>query len=529
MYDLLFRNVEIIDGTGSARFRGEVGIKDDTIVAVGTELPERAHEVLDGRECVLAPGFIDIHTHSDFPLFIDPRGESKVRQGVTTEVIGNCGGWAAPLEGEARSTARRQLESFGFSDEIPWRDMTGYLEIMTGKDLGMNVAALVGHGAIRASTMNYDDRAPDQGEMQKMRRLLREAMEAGAFGMSTGIYYAPGSYADADELTDLCTVLAEYDGLHASHIRDESDYNIGLHRAIDEVLDITRRSGSRLQISHLKTLGPAVWGQAPELLKKLALARTEGLEVAADQYPYAASGSSITGALIPRWAQAGGREQLLGHLDNPEMRGKIGMEVQENLRRRGGADRLMIASYDPDTDLEGYTLEEAAQMKDTEPAEAALQLLAEADASFVSFVLQEEDVRTILGSEYVMVASDGRAVAADGPLSGGHPHPRYFGTFPRVLGKYCRDEGLLQLENGVHKMTQMPADRLGLTDRGTVRPGMKADLVLFSAEEIADRATFEKPKAYPAGIRSVLVNGQVVIREGKCTGRPAGQVLRRGQ
>lgn len=527
MYDIIFRRVQVADGTGKPSFEADVAVNGDTIAAVGEDLPGEARRTVQGHGRALAPGFIDIHTHSDFNLLVDHRAESKVRQGVTTEVVGNCGGGAAPVSGKGLSSAREQLERLGVDDDISWRTMGEYLDTLAERGISINAAALVGHGAVRAVVMGYEARRPTAGELASMGDQLRDAMDAGAFGMSTGIYYAPGSYAEIDELVEMCGVVAEYDGIHSTHIRDESNYNIGLMAALDEVLEVTRRSGASLQISHLKALGPAVWGQAPAILEKIEAARDDGADVAADQYPYVASGSSITGALIPRWAQAGGRPALLARIDDPAERDRLLREVNENIARRGGPDRMMIALYRPDRDLEGLTLEQAAVQRGLDPARAALELLREANASFVSFVMQEEDVMTIMQTDWVMVGSDGRAVATDGPLSAGHPHPRYYGTFPRVLGHYSRDHGLFSFEEAVRKMTSLPAERLGLDDRGRIEVGRKADLVLLRPADVRDLATFEEPKKYPAGIDAVVVNGSFVIDGDTHTGVKAGRVLRR--
>ncbi len=527
MYDIVFRRVQVADGTGKPRFESDVAVKGDTIARVGEDLPGGAHRIVEGDGRTLTPGFIDIHTHSDFNLLVDHRAESKVRQGVTTEVVGNCGGGAAPVSESGLGVAREQLERLGVGGDISWRTMGEYLDTLSGRGISINALALVGHGAIRSVVMGYDARRPRADELASMGEHLREAMDAGAFGMSTGIYYAPGSYAEIDELVEMCRIVAEYGGIHSTHIRDESNYNIGLMAALDEVLEITRQSGASLQISHLKALGPAVWGQAPAILEKIEAARDAGLDVTADQYPYAASGSSITGALIPRWAQEGGRSALLGRIDDATQRDRLLEEVNENIARRGGPDRMMIALYHPDRDLEGLTLEQAAVRRGLDPARAALELLHKANASFVSFVMQEEDVKTIMQTEWVMVGSDGRAVATDGPLSAGHPHPRYYGTFPRLLGHYSRDQELFIFEEAVRKMTSLPADRLGLGDRGRIQVGKKADLVLLRPADVSDLATFEEPKKYPAGIDAVVVNGSFVIDANTHTGTRAGEVLRR--
>ncbi len=528
MHDVLFTNVLIVDGSGEPAFKGEVAVTGDEIVAVGEDLGE-AKRTIDGEGRALAPGFIDIHTHSDFTLAVDPRGESAIRQGVTTDITGQCGQSAAPLTGEdALKIAREDMKRAGGDGDVPWRTVAEYAAFLEDQGIGPNVGIMIGHGAVRASVMGFADRGPTEDEMEQMKALVRQCIEEGAVGMTTGLYYAPGSYADSDEVSAICEVVKAMDALHSSHIRDESTYNVGLVAALEEVLEIARKSDVRTQISHLKALGPEVWGKAPELLKMLEDVRAEGFDVMADQYPYVASGSSITGALIPRWAQDGGRDALVQRIDDPEVRPKLLDEVRGNLKRRGGADRLQIALYPPERAYEGKRLSEVAETLGHPPAEAALELLREAEASFVCFVMEEADVDHIMGSDLVMVGSDGRAVAVDGPTSGGHPHPRYFGSFPRVLGLYSREKGILSLERAVQKMTSMPAERLRFADRGLLRPGYRADLVLFDPETVRDQATFEDPKQYPVGIDLVMVNGTVVLEEGQRTDALPGRVLRHG-
>lgn len=524
--DLVITGGTVVDGSGRPGQAAAVAVTADRIVYVGPE-PPLATRRLDALGMVVSPGFVDIHGHSDFTLLIDPRAASKVTQGVTTELVGNCGGWAIPLLNAAREVAEAGCRRYGAEDILTWTTAAEYRAELERARPALNVAFLVGHGTLRAAVMSFDDRAPGSDELERMGELLREALEAGAFGLSTGLYYAPGSYADADEVTALCRMVAARGGIHASHLRDEDSYSVGLLAALDEVLAIGRAAGVRTQVSHLKALGPGVWGQAPELLRRLECARRCGLDVACDQYPYVATGSSITGALIPRWAQEGGREALLARLSDPERRWELLVAVRANLARRGGAERLLIAGYPPRPEFEGALLSAVAGALGLEAAEAALELLSAADASLCTFVLAESDVDAIMPAAGVAVASDGYALAVDGPLAVGAPHPRSFGTFPRVLGRYVRERGLLRLEQAIHRMTGLPAGRLRLHDRGLLRPGFFADVVVFDPEQISDRSEFGRPFRYAQGIRWVLVNGEPVVAEGELTGVRAGRVLSR--
>lgn len=525
-HDLVITGGMLVDGTGSPARPACIGIDGDTIAYVGKDRV-RGKRAIDAAGSVVAPGFIDIHGHSDFTLLVDPRAASKLTQGVTTEVVGNCGGWAAPLVGAAREQARQLCARYGAEAMLNWTTMAEYLEELGRHRPAVNVGVLLGHGTLRAAVIGEDDRSPSDAELESMAGVVDEAMARGALGMSTGLYYAPGCYAATHEVTELCRVVARHGGLHSCHLRDEDSYSIGLLAALDEVLDIAAASGVRTQVSHLKALGPGVWGQGPALVEAIGQARAQGVDVAADQYPYEATGSSITGSLIPRWVEAGGREALLARLADPHQLPRVLEGIRENLSRRGGADRLLIAGYHPHRAYEGKTLAKVATELGCDPEEAACRLLVKADASLCTHVLDPADVAAILPAGFVAVASDGYALAADGPLAGGVPHPRSYGTFPRVLGYYVRERRLLTLEEAVRKMTSWPASRLGLTGRGVVAAGARADLVVFDPGTVRDLADFARPARYAQGIPWVLVNGEVALENGELTGVRAGRVLRR--
>ncbi|MCL4425070.1 MAG: D-aminoacylase [Firmicutes bacterium] len=527
MYQLVIRNGRVIDGAGNPWFYADVAIAEGKVAAIG-RITGAAEREIDARGLAVAPGFIDLHSHSDFTLLLDPLAQSKVRQGVTTEVVGNCGGWAAPLAGSSLTVAQEMIHRYDPSFAITWGSMGEYLQTLERRRPAVNVAALVGHGTVRASVMGYEQRPPSPQEMQQMRTLVEESLDQGAFGLSTGLYYAPGSYAATDEIIELAQVVAEGGGLYSSHIRDESNYNIGVVSAVKEALEIGRRSGVRVEVSHLKALGPVVWGKGRELLRLINQAREEGVDAAADAYPYAASGTSLIGALIPRWAQEGGRAGLLEKLGDPGNREKLLTAVVENLERRGGAERLHVSALPDRPDLEGKNLAEVAQALGISPGQAVLNLLEKGDVPLVSFVMDERDVENILAAPFISIVSDGYALSAEGLLAVGKPHPRSFGTFPRALN-LARERQLFRPEEAVRKMTSLPAARLGLEGRGLLKEGYWADLVIFDDRSVKDRATFLNPLQYPAGIYAVLVNGEIVVQEGQHTGRRSGKVLRRGK
>jgi N-acyl-D-aspartate/D-glutamate deacylase len=388
---------------------------------------------------------------------------------------------------------------------------------------GVNFALLIGHATVRKQVIGMADRNPTLEEMKRMKALLAQAMEQGAVGMSTGLYYAPGSYSKTEEVIELARVAARYGGFYASHIRDESDYQVGLVEAVKEAIEIGEKSGIPVQISHLKALGRSVWGKSAEVLDLIKAARSRGVDVTFDQYPYAASSTSLVGAVVPRWAQAGGETRMKQRLLDPATREKIRAEMLTAMEKRGGSENLYITVFGRDPATEGKHLTEIGKIKGQEPVDAAIDILLAGEAGVVSFSMQEEDVIRIMKSPHGMVASDGSLVA----FGNGAVHPRYYGTFPRVLGKYVREEGILSLEEAVRKMTSAPAKRIGLKDRGLIREGMIADITVFDPAAVKDRATFQKPHQYPQGIEHVIVNGRLAVSAEKLTGIRAGRVLSR--
>jgi N-acyl-D-aspartate/D-glutamate deacylase len=358
-----------------------------------------------------------------------------------------------------------------------------------------------------------------------MKEWVAKAMEQGAVGLSTGLYYAPGSYARTEEIIELAKVVVPYGGIYTSHIRDESDYNIGLVAAVREAIEIGEKAGIPVQISHLKALGKPVWGKSVEILNLVKTARARGVDVTFDQYPYVASETSLKGALVPGWAQAGGDHKMKERLLDPATRPKVREGMLVSLDKRGGPEKLFIATFAPDPKIEGKHLVEIGKIKGMEPVDAAIEILISGDASVVSFNMLDEDLIRLMQSPIGMVASDGSLVE----FGKGVPHPRYYGTFPRVLSKYVREDGVLTLEEAVRKMTSAPANRIGLVDRGLIKEGMIADITIFNPDTVKDRATFEKPHQYPSGIDYVIVKGQLAISNGAWTGIKAGQVLDSGR
>ncbi|HEX2172640.1 MAG TPA: D-aminoacylase [Dehalococcoidia bacterium] len=531
MYDLVFRNGRVVDGTGAPSFRGDVAVEGDQIARVGDLTGAGARRTLDLAGAVIAPGFIDLHTHADFTLPLFPRADAMVRQGVTTLVGGNCGFSPFPV----RSDRLDLLRSYsGFLDAglaWEWDSAAGFANHLETLPLACNVALQVGHGAVRIAVMGFDDRAPSASELEQMERLVADALEAGANALSTGLIYVPGSYSRTDEIVALARVAARYGGFYSSHIRGEGD---SLITAVEEALTIGREASLPVQLSHHKALGRPYWGRVEASLAMIDQARASGQDVLADQYPYTA-GSTTLAAIVPRWAMEGGISGLQRRLADPAARARIraaiapdAAETQALREREFDPEGIMISAVPegPNKQYEGLMLPDIAARRGEEPVDSALHLLAaeRGAVQMIAFGLAEADVRRVMRHPAAAVASDGWTLH---PSAGGKPHPRSYGTYVRVLGHYVREEGVLALEEAVRKMTSLPAQRLGREDLGVIRAGGRADLVVFDPDRVADRATYHDPHQFAAGVGHVIVNGQVVIDEGEDTGVPAGRVLRR--
>jgi N-acyl-D-aspartate/D-glutamate deacylase len=523
--DLLIAGALVIDGSGAPAFPGSVAVRGDRIEAVlraGAPEPEAARRV-EADGLVLAPGFVDVHQHSDLSPFTEPGMDSYLRQGVTTCVVGNCGSSAFPAEGVPELAALAGSRAI----QASWRTFGEYLEAVEACRPALNVGALVGHGTLREAALGADQRrAPSPAEMAEMRRLLASALEEGALGLSTGLIYAPGIHATTEEIVELASVLAERGGVYASHVRGEGEQ---VFEAVAECIEIGRRAGAPAHVSHLKVEGRTMWGRAAELLERIDAARAAGADVSADQYPYTAWETELA-AVLPPWVSP---SELDAVLADPDARARLERAIEEgepgweSVGRSLGWERIALGSFPPEPELSGRTIADLAAERGLRPVELICELLGrDRFAGMLGHGMDEDDVRTILARPDVAVASDGIAVSPDGPLGAFAVHPRYYGTFARVLGRYVREERLLPLETAVRKMTSLPAERFGLAGRGRIEPGAYADLVLFDPARTADAATYERPHAFAEGVRLVLVNGRVAF-DGEPRER-AGRALRRG-
>jgi N-acyl-D-amino-acid deacylase len=530
MWDLLIQQAQVVDGSGTPAFVADVAIRGDLIAQVGQVQERRARLSIDGTGLTVAPGFIDLHTHSDYTLLVNPLAESKIHQGVTTEVIGNCGTSPAPLGEEGHAIVRTRMAQ-QYQLDVNWHTFGEYLERLAGAGVAVNVVPLVGHGAVRSAVMGYAQRPPTATELERMRGLLVAALEEGAFGLSTGLVYAPGCYAASDEIVALAKVVAQAGGLYASHIRGESDTVL---EAAREAIAVGERAGVAVQISHLKTAGAANWHKTPALLDLLDQAQSRGLDVSGDMYPYTAGATSL-GALLPPWVHEGGLAKSLPRLRDRSVRERLRHDVEHGLDgwwnpvRAAGWAGVQVSRAPRHRSYQGVRLNDVAALRQQDPLDAALDLFVaeEGNVGVVLFMMNEASVRAILQHARVMIGSDAGATAPYGMLGQGHPHPRAYGTFPRILGTYVRDLNLMSLEAAIHRMTGLAAWRLGLHDRGFIRTGYKADVVLFDAQRVDDHATYDTPQHYPSGLEWVIVNGQVVLCCGKRSPALPGCVLLR--
>lgn len=526
--DLLIRTGTVVDGTGRPGVRADVGIQAGRIVAVGDLRHQRAREELDARGQVVAPGFIDMHTHCDFTLFERPQADSYLLQGVTTLVVGNCGFSPAPLPPD-RVEEMRQFTGL-FDADVPWTWTTfgEYLDALARERPGLNIAALVGLGAVRLAVVGTARRRASSDEVARMEDLVRRAMEEGAMGVSTGLIYPPGAFADTDEIVAVASAARSAGGFYASHIRGEGHT---LLEAVQEALEVGRRAGLPVHISHLKAAGRRNWGKISQVLEILDAARASQ-EVTFDQYPYTA-GSTMLAAGLPPWVHDGGMEAVLARLRVPEVRARICAEIARglpgwhNLLGEAGWDHVFITNNAEHPEWNGRTLAEIGRLWGRSPCDAALDLLLESRGAvgMVLAMMSEDDVLAAMRHPLMQVGSDGWVLSPHGRHGVARPHPRSYGTFPRILGRYVRELGVLTLEEAVSRMTSRPAARLGLADRGLVRPGMAADLVVFDPNRVVDRATYRDPHRFPEGITATVVNGQVAAREGELTTARAGRVL----
>lgn len=523
-FSVIIKNGLIADGVGDYLYKADIGVAGDKIETIGDLSSSSADLIIDAMNHVVSPGFIDIHTHTDTELIVNPRAESKIRQGVTTEVSGNCGSSPFPYTEEEAEKIKENFKQ-KYDEDIYWKDIQGFLKTLEERRISLNYATFTGSGDLRAFVVGKNDVPPTPEQLKHMKELLAEDMKNGSYGLSTGLEYAPGSYASMEEIIELVKVVAAQNGVYATHMRNEDDR---VEEAVQEALDVCIASGVSLQISHLKAGNPANWHKAEKIVEMVENAQASGLPVLADRYPYIAYATGMS-ALLPLWSRQGSNSEIIERLENAELLPSIKEYAASRAQRIGGWHNFVVSycSTDDNKIYEGKSIEDCANAVGYEPVEFLIKFLIEEklQAGLVGFAMNEEKLKYILSSKSVMIGSDGSATAPYGKLGKGKPHPRFYGTFPRVLGKYCREEKLFDITNAIKKMTSMPAEKLGLKYRGFLKSGYYADIVIFNPNTIIDKATFVDPHQYPEGIKCVFVNGKLTVNEGEHTGTFAGSIL----
>jgi dihydroorotase/N-acyl-D-amino-acid deacylase len=529
-FDLIIRNGRVVDGSGRPAYNADVAIKADRIVRVGDLKDAKGPRTIDARGLVVAPGFIDMLGQSETYLLIDPRAMSKVMMGVTTEITG---------EGESIAPVNERLikenEDFNkrYNLNVDWRTLDEYFRRVEKQGMGLNVGTFVGATQVREYVVGFDNRPPTSAELEQMKKLVAEAMKDGALGVSTSLQYVPARFAKTDEIVELAKVAHQYGGIYATHQRSEAN---ALDESLAEVFEIARRAQIPVEIWHLKTAYKKNWGRMPEVLKRIEDARAQGLKIGADVYPYIA-GSTALSACLPPWALEGGTEKMLTRLRDPNTRERLKKEIAtdskdwENIYLGSGGPSGILIGAVVNRDLEamqGKRLSEIAAEQNKDPLDALFDfILADhGQTGAIYFMMSENDMKAALRAPFVSICTDSGARAADGPLAGSKSHPRGWGSYPRILGRYVRDEHLLTLEQAINKMTGLSAQKVGLRERGELREGYFADITIFDPKTVMDRATFEIPNQYPDGIRYVIINGQISVDEGKRTPTLSGRVLR---
>ena len=520
-FDVLIQHGRIADGTGNASFLGDVAIRNGKIAALGNLPGAKAKRVIDATGKIVAPGFIDIHNHSDYTLLADGNAQSMIRQGVTSMIFGE-GGSAAPADGKQG-----------------WTDFKGYFALLLKQGIATNIGSYVGSSQVWTQVRGEKAGPPTAAELTRMEALVRQAMEQGALGVASSLSGPPGSWIDTDTLVAMCKAAAPYGGIYSTHMRTEGQ---GVFESVAEAIAIGQRAGVPVDIIHLKLADKKLWGQMPELVATIRQARANGQDVTANVYPYRAGQNNLA-TIIPPWAHEGGSKALIARLKDPALRTRLRNEIENGIpdhapgqppwydhyTATGGWDGMLLVSLSNPAykKYEGKRMSEVIQGIGGDPLDALFKVLEENGGSVptVYFHHDEKDMQYALAQPFVSIGSDGSAIATEGPTAEGHPHPRYFGTFPRVLGKYVREEKVLQVEDAVRKMTSANAGKLHLWDRGLLRPGMWADVTVFDPKTVADNATYEKPQQYPGGVEFVIVNGVVVIDGGKHTGARPGGIL----
>lgn len=524
--DMVFINGKIYDGLGNPPVMGAVGIGEDKILyPLEKEDIKNSEKVIDIEGLALSPGFINIHSHSDMAFLVDGRVPSLVYQGVTTEVVGNCGYSLAPLYGEPREEVRDELKG-KYDMDVTWKDFKGFFDLIEERGISINMISLAGHGTIRGSVVGPEDRQLKREDLRNMQEELHNAIKQGAWGLSTGLIYPPGCYAETDELIEMADIVQRNKGIYSSHIRGEGD---NLFEALKEAIKIGEKTGIPVEVSHLKASGERNWGKTKEALNIIKEAREKGIKITHDQYPYTASATALS-VMVPSWAHDGGKEGFIKRLKDENIRRKILKEMEGKAFFNGNSVLISHVKNEKNKKYEGREVNELAKEEERPVFEFILDLLLEEEGQVgaIYMCMDEEDVMRVMKDPFTAIGNDASACAVSGPLFSGKPHPRAYGAFPRVLGHYSREMKLFPLEEGIRKMTSYPAKILGINNRGVIKNNFIADLAIFNPERIMDSATFSEPHQYSEGIEYVLVNGKIAFQKGEILPVRAGRVIRHG-
>lgn len=526
-FDLVIKGGWIIDGLGNEKIAGDIGINGEFIEYIGKIPASKGRSVIDAEGLTISPGFIDAHDHTDVGLLVNPRAESHVHQGITALVSGNCGSSPFPVPESLYEKTRENLKST-YDIQLSWRDIDGFFSALEKKGTAINYSTFLGHGTLRGAVMGFNDEPPEEKELLKMQSLIKENIRSGALGLSSGLEYAPGSYSETSELISLGKAVGEAGGLYATHMRDEGDH---LLEALQEAITIARESGVMLQISHFKCAYPRNWGKLDKAFEKVEQAENQGIKIFCDRYPYTAGATGLSPFNFPLWSKQGTTEDFLKRLKDPSLEPKFRAHLKERENKIGSWDKVLISSVATEKNrrFEGKSIQECMQMTGKDAFEFMRDLLIQEkdQVGQVIFMMSEDNLKKVLAHPLVGVGCDSSALAPYGKLGRGKPHPRGYGTFPRVLGKYVRNQGIIPLTEMIKKMTSIPAKRFGFQKRGSIKKGNFADVVIFDEKKVIDKATYENPHQYPEGIDYVVVNGKVVIDRGEHTGKLPGKILRK--
>lgn len=528
-YDLLISGGLVYDGLGNPGREIDIAIKKNKFCILSSKInTDRVRRIIRAKGLSIAPGFIDAHSHTDIELLVNPKAESQVRQGVTTEISGNCGSSPFPLA-DSIFEEKKKIYKEKYDIDLDWRDIHGFFSRLTSRGMSLNYATLVGHGNVRGHVVGYNDKQPTESQLNQMKKIVDKNLKAGALGISTGLIYPPGSYAKISEIIELCRIVSQLKGVYATHMRNENDYIL---EAIEEALTIARKTGVSLQISHLKVSYPRNWSKINKVLQMLDRACKEGINILADRYPYIAGANDLSDSLFPLWSLQGTTEDFIKRLKDPALETRLRAHQKKELQKIGSWEKILISDVFTKKNkiFEGKNILEASREARKEPYEFIKDLLIEEKnrVGKISFYGSEDNLKKILSHPKVVVGADGSAIAPYGTLGKGKPHPRLYSTFARILGKYAREEKIFTFSKAIQKMTSLTAKKFGLGKRGQIQEGFYADAVIFDSTKVKDLSTWENPHQYPSGIEYVIVNGQVVIDRGDHTGNLPGVLLKRG-